>query len=191
MRIFNLYIERNTNIGMNKLIVPFLFIACLFVTTGSDNEPKEEILANREEDIPYTEGCPYHVYDLYKDAFVIDNKGNMHYANYKDGDISLDLDFAAIRLDHAIPKESPDFLAFNRIGKMAYYAYVLYPLTDKVEKVRLTRGTLYLKDVISEDLYDEIVTKYESGKTLEYSLVLANIYGYGLQKISFTISKIF
>ena len=72
---------------------------------------------------------------------------------------------------------------------MAYCAYVLSPLTDKIEKVYLTRAALYLKDVISQELYDEIVTKYESGKTLEYSLVLANFRGYGLQKVKFTISK--
>ena len=42
---------------------------------------------------------------------------------------------------------------------------------------------------ISQELYDEIVTEYESGKTLEYNLVLANVRGYGLQKVHFTISK--
>ena len=31
--------------------------------------------------------------------------------------------------------------------------------------------------------------EYESGQTLEYSLVLANIHGYGLQKVKFSISK--
>jgi len=154
------------------------------------DEPKEEIIVNREEDIQYAEKCPYHIYDLYKDAFVIDNKGNMHYAGYKDGDIVFDMDFAAVHLEYAIPKESPDFIEFNRIDKMAYYAYVISPLTDKVEKIRLTRGSiLYLKDVISQDLFDEIVTKYECGKTLEYGLVLANIHGYGLQKVYFSITK--
>lgn len=154
------------------------------------DEPKEEIIVNREEDIQYAEKCPYHIYDLYKDAFVIDNKGNMHYAGYKDGDIVFDMDFAAVHLEYAIPKESPDFIEFNRIDKMAYYAYVISPLTDKVEKIRLTRGSiLYLKDVISQDLFDEIVTKYECGKTIEYGLVLANIHGYGLQKVYFSITK--
>ena len=96
---------------------------------------------------------------------------------------------AAVQLEFAIDRSSPDFLEFNRIGKMAYYAYVLSPLTEKIEKVWLTRGTLYLKDVISQELYDEIAMEYESGQTLEYSLVLANIHGYGLQKVKFSISK--
>ncbi len=154
-------------------------------------EPKEdeEIVVNKEEDIPYAEKCPYHIYDLYKDAFVIDGKGNLHYADYKDGDIKLDIDWAAIRLEFVIEKSSPDFLYFNRIDKMAYYAYVFSPLTDKIEKVWLTRGTLYLKDVVSQDLYQEIVNEYERGKTLEYGLVLANISGYGLQKVKFSITK--
>jgi len=53
----------------------------------------------------------------------------------------------------------------------------------------LTRAALYLKDVILQELFDEIVNEYESGKTLEYGLVIANIRGYGLQKVKFTISK--
>lgn len=154
-------------------------------------EPNEEekIVVNTEEDIPYEEKCPYHIYDVYKDAFVIDGNGKMHYADYKDGDPELDMSVAAVQLEFAIDKSSPDFLEFNRIGKMAYYAYVLSPLTEKIEKVWLTRGTLYLKDVISQELYDEIAMEYESGQTLEYSLVLANIHGYGLQKVKFSISK--
>lgn len=154
-------------------------------------EPNEDdkIVVNTEEDIPYEEKCPYHIYDVYKDAFVIDGNGKMHYADYKDGDSELDMSFAAVQLEFAIDRSSPDFLEFNRIGKMAYYAYVLSPLTEKIEKVWLTRGTLYLKDVISQELYDEIATEYESGQMLEYSLVLANIHGYGLQKVKFSISK--
>ena len=154
-------------------------------------EPNEEekIVVNTEEDIPYEEKCPYHIYDVYKDAFVIDGNGKMHYADYKDGDPELDMSVAAVQLEFAIDRSSPDFLEFNRIGKMAYYADVLSPLTEKIEKVWLTRGTLYLKDVISQELYDEIAMEYESGQTLEYSLVLANIHGYGLQKVKFSISK--
>ena len=154
-------------------------------------EPNEEekIVVNTEEDIPYEEKCPYHIYDVYKDAFVIDGNGKMHYADYKDGDPELDMSVAAVQFEFAIDRSSPDFLEFNRIGKMAYYAYVLSPLTEKIEKVWLTRGTLYLKDVISQELYDEIAMEYESGQTLEYSLVLANIHGYGLQKVKFSISK--
>ena len=154
-------------------------------------EPNEEekIVVNTEEDIPYEEKCPYHIYDVYKDAFVIDGNGKMHYADYKDGDPELDMSVAAVQLEFAIDRSSPDFLEFNRIGKMAYYAYVLSPLTEKIEKVWLTRGTLYLQDVISQELYDEIAMEYESGQTLEYSLVLANIHGYGLQKVKFSISK--
>ena len=149
----------------------------------------EKLVVNTEEDIPYEEKCPYHIYDVYKDAFVIDGNGKMHYADYKDGDPELDMSVAAVQLEFAIDRSSPDFLEFNRIGKMAYYAYVLSPLTEKIEKVWLTRGTLYLKDVISQELYDEIAMEYESGQTLEYSLVLANIHGYGLQKVKFSISK--
>ena len=154
-------------------------------------EPNEEekIVVNTEEDIKKKKKCPYHIYDVYKDAFVIDGNGKMHYADYKDGDPELDMSVAAVQLEFAIDRSSPDFLEFNRIGKMAYYAYVLSPLTEKIEKVWLTRGTLYLKDVISQELYDEIAMEYESGQTLEYSLVLANIHGYGLQKVKFSISK--
>lgn len=154
-------------------------------------EPKDDnkLIVNKEEDILYEDKCPYHIYNLYKDAFVIDSNGKMHYANYKAGDIVLDLSYAAIRLEFAIDSSSPDFIEFNRPGKKATWAYVLSPLTDKIERVSLTRGSLYLKDVISQELYDEIASKYESGKTLEYDLVLANSRHYGLPKVHFTIGK--
>lgn len=149
--------------------------------------PKEEIIVNKEEDIPYAENCPYHIYDLFGNGdLVIGCDGRIWYQDY---DMSMDFDYAAIRLEFAIPKESPDFREFNRIGKMAYFAYVISPLTDKIEKLNLTDGCLYLKEVISEELYNEIVTEYERGKTLEFSLVLANIHGYGLQKVKFSITR--
>lgn len=155
------------------------------------DEPKEddEIIINKEEDIPYEESCPYHIYDLYKDAFVVDCNGTMHYSDYQAGDITIDWSFAALNLEFVIEKTSPDFLAFNRVNKMAYYAYVLSPVTDKIEKVWLTYGSLYLKEIISEELYNEIVRNYKPGEKLEYELVLANIYGYGLQKVKFSIIK--
>ena len=155
-------------------------------------EPKPDdnkIVVTREEDIPYADKCPYHIYDIYKDAFVVDSKGKMHYANYGEGSTAFDFSIAAVRLEHTIENTSPDFSDFNRIDMMAYYAYVLSPLTDKIEKVYLTRAALYLKDVISQELFDEIVNEYESGKTLEYGLVIANFRGYGLQKVKFSITK--
>lgn len=154
-----------------------------------EDEPKEEIIVSREEDIPYDDKCPCHIYDLYRNGdFVIYKNGRIGYQGYDEFDY-IGYNDIALHLEFAIPKESPDYLEFNRWGKMAYYAYVISPLTDKVEKVRLDRGSLYLKNVISKDLYDEIVSKYESGTTLQYSLVLANIDGYGLQKVRFSITK--
>ncbi|MCM1355156.1 MAG: DUF4377 domain-containing protein [Staphylococcus sp.] len=153
------------------------------------DEPEEEITVNREEDIPYEEKCPYHIYDLYRNGdFVVDNNGKFGYKGYAKYDY-MGYDDIVIRLEYAIPKESPDFLEFNRIGKMAYFAYVISPLTDRIEKVRLDRGRLFLKEVISKDLFDKIVAEYESGTFLEYGLILANIHGYGLQKVKFSITK--
>lgn len=152
-----------------------------------NDKPKEEINVNKEEDIPYDENCPYHIYDIFRDGdFVVGNDGHIWHRGY---DMTMEFDYAAIRLEFAIPKDSPDFMKFNKWGKMAYYAYVISPLTDKIEKVRLDSYVLYLKDVISEELFKKIVTEYESGKTLEYHLVLANIDGYGLQKVKFSITK--
>ena len=154
-----------------------------------EEKPKEEIIVNQEDDIPYEENCPYHIYDVYRDgAFAVNSNGGFGYKNYSSS-YDLGYDHLAIHLEFAIPRESPDFLEFNKFGKMAYFAYVLSPLTDKIEKVRFTRGGLYLKDVISKNLFDEIVADYESGRTLEFNLVLANIDGYGLQKVKFTITK--
>lgn len=154
------------------------------------DKPKEEIVVNCEEDIPYEDGCPYHIYDLYRNgAFEVNSRGKIGYQGYPTKFEYLGYEDIAIHLEFAIPKDSPDFLEFNRIGKMAYFAYVISPLTEKIEKVRLDRGSLYLKNVISKELFDEIVNEYESGKTLEYELVLANIHWYGLQKVKFSIRK--
>lgn len=151
------------------------------------DEPKDEIIVDKEEDIPYAERCPYHIYDVYKNGnFVVGKDGRIWYQDY---DMSMDFDYASVQLEFAIPKESPDFMEFNNWDKMAYYAYVISPLTDKIEKVRLDSYILYLKDVISEELFKEIVEEYENGKTIEYNLVLANIDGYGLQKVKISITK--
>lgn len=147
------------------------------------------IAVDKEEDIPYEEGCPYHIYRLSEDAFVIGGDGKIHYAGHEDDDIMLDMSFAAVRLEFDIPRESPDFQEYNRWDRLACYAYVLSPLTGKIEKKAMTIGALYLRDVISQDLYNEIVADYASGRTLEYELVLANFSGYGLQKVKFCVTK--
>lgn len=153
-------------------------------------EPKDDITVNLEEDIPYDEGCPYPIYNLYRDgAFIVDSEGKWGYKDTAEVYDYRGLDDMVLRLEFSISKESPDFMSLNRWGKMAYFAYVISPLTDRIEKVRLDRGSLYLKNVISRQLYDDIVSRYESGATLEYGLVLANIHGYGLQKVSFSITK--
>lgn len=84
----------------------------------------EEIIVNCEADIPYEEDCPYHIYNIYRDGkFVVGNDGRVRYQDY---DMTMDFDYAAVHLEFAIPKDSPDFLKFNRIGKMAYFAYVIF-----------------------------------------------------------------
>lgn len=152
-----------------------------------ENKPNDEIIVNTEEDIPYETDCPYHIYNVYGEGdFIFGNDGRIYYRDY---DMIMEFDYAAINLEFAILKTSPDFNKFNRIGKMAYFAYVISPLTNKIEKMYLTNGNLYLKEVVSVDLFREIVNEYKSGQTLEYNLVLANIHGYGLQKVKFTITK--
>ena len=149
-----------------------------------------KIIVNKEEDIPYDEGCPYNIYDLYRNGeFVIDSEGKFGYKDSSSKQNYFTLEHIAVRLEFAIPKDSPEFAKFNRWDKMAYYAYVISPLTDKIEKVSLIRDALYLKYVISQELYDEIVAEYASGRTLEYELVLANFRGHGLQKVKFSITK--
>ena len=119
----------------------------------------------------------------------MNSEGRFGYKGYDSKYTYLRYDYIALHLEFAVPKDSPDFLEFNRIPKMAYYAYVLSPLTEKIEKVALTSESLYLKNVVSPELFDEIVAEYPSGKTLEYELVLANVSGYGLQKVKFSITK--
>lgn len=156
-----------------------------------EEEPKEEIIVNKEEDIPYEEDCPYNIFEVYRgESFVVNNEGKIGHEGYPfDGYTTYDYDDAALRLEKVIPRESPDFLKFNKIDKMAYFAYVIPTQNDNVQKVRIVRASIFLKDIISEQLFNKIVTEYQTGQSLEYGIVLANIHGLGLQKIRFTIKK--
>lgn len=155
-------------------------------------EPKEEIIVNKEEDIPYEEDCPYHIYEVYRGAsFVVDGEGKIGHEGYSfDEYVTYDYSDAALRFEKVIPRESPDFLKFSKIAKMAYFAYVIPSSNDNVQKVRIDRTSLFIKNIISERLFNEIATEYKSGQSLEYNIVLANIHGYGLQKIKFSITKV-
>lgn len=73
---------------------------------------------------------------------------------------------------------------------MAYYAYVISPLTDEIRLVWTDGGGPMLKDVIPTDEYSQVLDFISEGGELEYHLVLANIYKYGLQKLGFTVGMV-
>ena len=72
---------------------------------------------------------------------------------------------------------------------MAYYAYVISPLTDTIRLVSASGGGPMLKDVIPQDEFARVRELLAEGEELKYSLILANIYKYGLQKLEFTVCR--
>jgi len=46
------------------------------------------------------------------------------------------------------------------------------------------------KDVIPENEYRHIVETMKTNEELQYTLILANVYKLGLQKLNFTIKKL-
>ncbi len=46
-----------------------------------------------------------------------------------------------------------------------------------------------LKDVIPQDEFARVRELLAEGEELKYSLILANIYKYGLQKLEFTVCR--
>ena len=96
---------------------------------------------------------------------------------------------AAISFKFALSRENPERDTFLKPEFLIKSAYVISPSFEKIETVNSNGASFLLSDFIGKDLWQEIVTKYESGKTLEFEFILANFKGYGLQMIPITIKK--
>ena len=151
----------------------------------TEPETPEEPVVESEADIEYYDMCPFEKYAIEpeikvnKDGDVLVYGGTTAYLPYES---------KRIYVVDVLPKDDPDWIEFEKIPYMAYYAYVISPLTDEIRLVRTEGGGPMLKDVIPADEYRQVLDFISEGGKLEYHLVLANIYKYGLQKLGFIVS---
>lgn len=151
----------------------------------TEPETPEEPVIESEADIEYYDQCPFDKYAIEpeikvnKDGDVLIYGGTTAYLPYES---------KRIYVENVLPKDDPDWVLFNKVSFQAYYAYVISSLTDKIRLVRTEGGGPMLKDVIPADEYRQVLDIVSDGTKLEYALILANIYKYGLQKLTFTVS---
>lgn len=138
-----------------------------------------------ESDITYYELCPFDKYAIDTDI-RIDKDGNIFKSN---GFERPSYDMARIYVETILDKGDPNWIKFNSIPYMVYYAYVISPLSDKIRFVYTSNGGPMLKDVIPAEEFRYITDTLAEGDELNYKLILANVYKFGLQKLEFTVHK--
>ena len=154
--------------------------------TVTEPETPGEPIVNSEEDIEYYDLCPYGKYAIEPeikvngDGGVLTSGGLTAYLQYE---------HKRIYLETVLPKDDPDWIKFNKVPYMTYYAYVISPLTGTIRLVSASGGGPMLKDVIPQDEFARVRELLAEGEELKYSLILANIYKYGLQKLEFTVCR--
>ena len=148
-------------------------------------EPVEQEVKS-EADIEYEQQCPVEKYAIAKGGeFTVDADGKVTYA---DGTPTPEFDkHAQIYLENILDKSHPLWQAGARY--MATYAYVLSPLTDEIRLVPSTHSSFLFKNILTENEMAYVKQSMKQGETLHYSLVLANVYKRGIQKVEFSITK--
>ena len=147
--------------------------------TPTDNSVKSE------SDIEYQELCPYNKYEI-EDNYIVDGEGNIYKGN---GWPKPSYEHSRIYVENVLDKGDDNWVKFNSIPYQAYCSYVISPLTDNIRMVYNEDDGPLFKDVIPESEFEYITKKMNSGEKLQYSLILANVYKKGLQKLKFTITK--
>ena len=148
-------------------------------------EPVEKEVKT-EADIEYEQQCPVEKYAIAKGGeYMVDADGKVTYA---DGTPTPEFDkHAQIYLENILDKSHPLWQAGARY--MATYAYVLSPLTDEIRLVPSTHSSFLFKNILTENEMAYVKQSMKQGETLHYSLVLANVYKRGIQKVEFSITK--
>ena len=148
-------------------------------------EPVEKEVKS-EADIEYEQQCPVEKYAIAKGGeYLLDADGKVTYA---DGTPTPEFDkHAQIYLENILDKSHPLWQAGARY--MATYAYVLSPLTDEIRLVPSTHSSFLFKNILTENEMAYVKQSMKQGETLHYSLVLANVYKRGIQKVEFSITK--
>ncbi|MCD8236852.1 MAG: DUF4377 domain-containing protein [Prevotellaceae bacterium] len=142
-----------------------------------------------EADIEYQEMCPFEKYAICKN-FIVDEDGKI------DGKTSYDnvsplpsYNKARIWLVDVLDKGDPDWVRFQKVSYQATYSFVLSPFNDKIRLVRNESSGPMFKNVVPEDEFTRITKLMKSGEEVRYTLILANVYKKGLQKLEFTIIR--
>lgn len=138
-----------------------------------------------EDDIEYQDLCPFEKYAI-ENEFTINENGNIFYV---DGSPLPAYKNARIYLKNILDDADPSWVKFQTVSYQATYSYVISPLTDEIRLVRNERSGPMFKNIIPEDEFTYITQEMKSGEELKYTLILANVYKKGLQKLEFRIMK--
>ena len=139
-----------------------------------------------EDDIEYQDLCPFEKYAI-ENEFTINENGNIFYV---DGSPLPAYKNARIYLKNILDDADPNWVKFQSVPYQATYSYVISPLTDEIRLVRNERSGPMFKNIIPEDEFTYITQEMKSGEELKYTLILANVYKKGLQKLEFIIKKV-
>ena len=153
------------------------------VVTEPEVPVDEEITS--EEDIEYYDLCPLEKYAVSK-GYIVDENGKIF---YDDGSLLPSYDMARIWLEDVLDKGDPNWVKFQSVPYQATYSFVLSPFTDDIRLVRNDSHGPMFKDVVPEDEFTNITQTMQSGEEVRYTLILANVYKKGIQKLKFTIKK--
>ena len=153
------------------------------VVTEPEVPVDEEITS--EEDIEYYDLCPLEKYAVSK-GYIVDENGKIF---YDDGSLLPSYDMARIWLEDVLDKGDPNWVKFQSVPYQATYSFVLSPFTDDIRLVRNDSHGPMFKDVVPEDEFTHITQTMQSGEEVRYTLILANVYKKGIQKLEFTIKK--
>lgn len=153
------------------------------VVTEPEVPVDEEITS--EEDIEYYDLCPLEKYAVSK-GYIVDENGKIF---YDDGSLLPSYDMARIWLEDVLDKGDPNWVKFQSVPYQATYSFVLSPFTDDIRLVRNDSHGPMFKDVVPEDEFTHITQTMQFGEEVRYTLILANVYKKGIQKLEFTIKK--
>lgn len=154
--------------------------------TVTEPETPEDPVVNSEEDIEYYDMCPYGKYAIEPEIKVNSDGGVLVYGGLTE---YLPYEHKRIYLETVLPRDDPNWVKFNKVPYMAYYAYVISPLTGTIRLVSASGSGPMLKSVIPQDEFAKVRELLAEGKELKYALILANIHKYGLQKLEFTVCR--
>ncbi|MCM1138770.1 MAG: DUF4377 domain-containing protein [Muribaculum sp.] len=150
-----------------------------------ESEVSADDAVNSEADIEYQEGCPINKYSI-SESYIVDDNGEI---TYGDGSTMPSYDNARLWLTNILDVADPNWVKYQKVPYQATYSYVISPLNDKIRLVRNQSNGPMFKDVVPEDEYKHIAQNMMTGDELKYTLILANVYKKGIQKLEFVMTK--